>query len=163
MSKYSELRGQRSITDVSEKVSRRMRAIKSRATTPELRLAKAFRKAKVRYRSQVKRAGINVDFFLPDSRVVIFVDGCFWHGCKRHRALPKDASEFWHTKIRKNRSRDRRNNRTLREVSYIVIRVWEHDVKADPDLTVERILRDVRSIANQRQKLVVKNFRRRLS
>lgn len=70
------------------------------------------------------------DFFFPDSKIALFVDGCFWHGCPRcKRRVPSNRSDFWRKKIDDNRRRDNRQHRRLREQGYHVMRVWEHQLK----------------------------------
>ena len=60
-------------------------------------------------------------------RVVVFVDGCFWHGCPEHATWPKNNAEFWREKIETNRRRDRDTDRRLAEAGWTVVRVWEHE------------------------------------
>jgi DNA mismatch endonuclease (patch repair protein) len=49
------------------------------------------------------------DFYFPAQRVVVFVDGCFWHACPIcKRRIPTRRSEFWGTKIDETRRRDNR-------------------------------------------------------
>jgi DNA mismatch endonuclease, patch repair protein len=69
------------------------------------------------------------DFAFPEKRVVVFVDGCFWHGCPKHGNIPKNNREFWEKKIGGNIRRDRRVNRILRSAGWSVQRIWEHDIK----------------------------------
>lgn len=69
------------------------------------------------------------DFAFPKQRLVVFVDGCFWHGCPSHYREPSTARRFWRAKITGNRERDRRNTRLLRKRGWTVIRLWEHDFK----------------------------------
>ncbi len=72
------------------------------------------------------------DFLFPKLGLVLFVDGCFWHGCaKCNRNTPSTRTEFWSSKIEGNRRRDRRNTRRLRREGYHVIRIWEHDLGTD--------------------------------
>ena len=67
------------------------------------------------------------DFVFPDPRIVVFVDGCFWHGCPNcNRNTPRTRTEFWRAKIAANRKRDRSVDRQLRSQNYRVIRIWEH-------------------------------------
>jgi DNA mismatch endonuclease (patch repair protein) len=67
------------------------------------------------------------DFLFCAHRLVLFVDGCFWHGCRRcNRNIPRSRREFWRNKIDANRRRDRRVDRLLRSQGYHVMRVWEH-------------------------------------
>jgi len=77
------------------------------------------------------------DFSWRRPRIALFVDGCFWHSCPRHhplsaRRMPKTNTKFWATKFARNRNRDRRNDRDLAKLGWIVIRVWECTVKGNP-------------------------------
>jgi DNA mismatch endonuclease, patch repair protein len=71
----------------------------------------------------------------------VFVDGCFWHGC-RCKARPTSNSAFWLAKIAYNQARDRRNNAALAAAGWAVVRVWEHE---DLETAVERIAAAVRA------------------
>ena len=66
------------------------------------------------------------DFFFPNQRLVLFVDGCFWHACPKCGRLPKTRVDFWHTKLAGNRRRDLSISRKLRKQGFHVMRVWEH-------------------------------------
>ena len=72
---------------------------------------------------------VRPDFVFPIERVVVFVDGCFWHGCPLHATQPKDNRAFWWNKIRTNQARDRRVHRALRAKGWKVLRIWEHALK----------------------------------
>jgi DNA mismatch endonuclease Vsr len=113
-----------------------MKQVRSAGTTAERRLAKGLRNAGVRYRSQTRIGGIRVDFVLPQARTVVFVDGCFWHGCTKHRGVPKSNARFWAMKFQSNKQRDRRNDRELRRRGWRVIRLWEHTVVRKPRVAV---------------------------
>lgn len=65
------------------------------------------------------------DFVFKSSRVAIFVDGCFWHGCPRCYRPPKSNRSFWACKIGRNRRRDRRADRELRTEGWRVLRIWQ--------------------------------------
>ena len=69
------------------------------------------------------------DFAHRGSRVVVFVDSCYWHGCKEHLRLPQSNREYWLGKVARNRRRDREVTRELRAEGWLVLRVWEHSVK----------------------------------
>lgn len=84
------------------------------------------------------------DFVFRREKVAIFVDGCFWHGCPRHFQAPATRAEFWREKIRGNVRRDRRVRRRLRENGWLVVRVWEHELRAGGgDSAIRRIIRAV--------------------
>lgn len=72
------------------------------------------------------------DFYFPAHRLMLFVDGCFWHACPRcGRRMPSNRVDFWRAKIDENRQRDNRQRRRLRAQGFHVMRVWEHDLKGD--------------------------------
>jgi DNA mismatch endonuclease (patch repair protein) len=71
------------------------------------------------------------DFIFPHHKLLVFVDGCFWHSCPIcKRRLPVNHAEFWRNKIDGNRRRDNRLRRKLRQEGYHVMRIWEHEVKS---------------------------------
>jgi DNA mismatch endonuclease (patch repair protein) len=69
------------------------------------------------------------DFVFLKQRAVVFVDGCFWHGCPKCYVKPKSNSRFWTAKIQRNRERDLLVNRELRRLRWRVVRVWEHQLQ----------------------------------
>ena len=71
----------------------------------------------------------NPDIVYPSLKVVIFVDGCFWHKCPKHYQPPKTRVSFWKNKINGNVERDKKNNILLQSKGWLVIRVWEHEIK----------------------------------
>jgi len=66
------------------------------------------------------------DVALPASRKAIFVNGCFWHahGCSLSRD-PDTAREFWRTKFERNKERDARKLRELKQMGWKTLVVWE--------------------------------------
>jgi DNA mismatch endonuclease (patch repair protein) len=79
------------------------------------------------------------DFVFRQSRLAVFVDGCFWHGCRRHRRTPKTNTKWWCNKVNANRARDQRVTKLLRAHGWRVIRIWEHDVRSRPQHCVSRV------------------------
>jgi DNA mismatch endonuclease (patch repair protein) len=71
---------------------------------------------------------VRPDFVFPKTRTVIFVDGCFWHGCPKHATRPKNNREFWRRKLSANKTRDALVTRVLRHSGWRVLRVWEHEL-----------------------------------
>ncbi len=69
------------------------------------------------------------DLVCAASRVVVFVHGCFWHGCKIHYKAPKKNFNFWLQKVERNRKRDFKNLRSVRRVGWSALTFWEHDFK----------------------------------
>jgi DNA mismatch endonuclease (patch repair protein) len=68
------------------------------------------------------------DFVFRAERLVIFTDGCFWHGCPRCKKVPSSNTEYWDRKIARNRERDRATTAALRRQGWTVLRLWEHDL-----------------------------------
>lgn len=118
--------------------SRTMAAVKSKGNkSTELRLVKLLRKHGLKgWRRHVHLEG-TPDFCWPELKVVLFVDGCFWHGCPRCLRLPKTNTKYWKQKVARNLRRDRRVSRNLRRDGWCVIRVWECRI-AEPR-TIKRI------------------------
>jgi DNA mismatch endonuclease (patch repair protein) len=129
--------------------SKIMAAIRSRGnTTTEIPLAKALWTAGLRgYRKHWPVAG-KPDFAWPGRKVAVFVDGCFWHGC-RCKYLPRTNTEFWRNKIETNKQRDRRVSQALRRDGWTVIRVKECAVRKPSTLArIAKALRNERARAN---------------
>jgi DNA mismatch endonuclease, patch repair protein len=74
------------------------------------------------------------DFVFLKVRLVVFVDGCFWHGCPRCYSEPKSNRAFWRRKIATNRERALAVNRSLRKSGWRVLRVWQHELKRRNEL-----------------------------
>ncbi|HEX4140976.1 MAG TPA: very short patch repair endonuclease [Candidatus Methylacidiphilales bacterium] len=108
------------------KRSRVMAAIRSKGNrTTELRLIDVFRKNKISgWRRNFALFG-RPDFVFPKKRVVIFVDGCFWHGCKRCFRMPTSNTQYWVAKIERNRKRDQEVARQLKKGGWKVLRMAE--------------------------------------
>jgi DNA mismatch endonuclease, patch repair protein len=69
------------------------------------------------------------DFVFPKQRIAVFIDGCFWHKCPKHCRMPSSNKEYWSQKIEKNRIRDGKTKKLLKEEGWLVIRIWEHEIK----------------------------------
>lgn len=67
------------------------------------------------------------DIALTRTKIAIFVDGCFWHGCLIHGTLPKNNSEWWRNKLEKNQQRDRKKDLELEAAGWTPLHYWEHD------------------------------------
>lgn len=68
------------------------------------------------------------DFVFHKSKLAVFVDGCFWHGCPKHATKPATNHLFWRNKFARNKARDRLVNRTLRQLGWTVLRIWQHEL-----------------------------------
>lgn len=74
------------------------------------------------------------DLVFPRKRTVVFVDGCFWHGCPSCHGIPKRSGVYWENKITENRERDQRVGRELTDAGWAVIRLPEHTLKPSSKL-----------------------------
>lgn len=120
---------------MSDVLSRQQRSycmsrIRGKNTKPEVLLRKSLWNKGLRYRLNYKVTG-RPDLVFPGRKVVVFVDGCFWHRCPDHYIPPKNRAEFWEAKIQSNVARDKRNNILLESAGWTVIRLWEHEIKED--------------------------------
>ena len=79
------------------------------------------------------------DFVFRRKKLAVFLDGCFWHCCPKHSQAPRNNAAFWDKKLRANRRRDRLVNRTLKEMGWRVVRLWEHDLQKFPAKCLSRI------------------------
>lgn len=85
------------------------------------------------------------DIVFTQRKLVVFIDGCFWHGCPDHATAPKNNAEWWREKLATNVDRDRRYTTALRERGWAVARFWEHEEPADVVSAVVKLLPDSRS------------------
>lgn len=102
-----------------------------------------------RYRLNVKSVPGKPDIVLRKYRTAIFVNGCFWHGhegCSKY-VVPKSNTEFWISKIGRNRERDQKEYKALEEAGWQVIVIWECQLKKT---NVEETMRKVEHSLNSR-------------
>lgn len=108
-----------------------MQSIRSKGTTPELRVRRWLWRHGYRYRLNVRSVPGSPDLVLRRYRTAIFVNGCFWHGHEGCRSfkMPQSNTLFWNNKIRRNRERDQRNYALLAQNGWHVIVIWECQLK----------------------------------
>ncbi len=117
-----------------------MAAIKGKNTKPEIIVRKWLWSEGFRYRINDKRLSGKPDIVLSRYKVVIFINGCFWHGhegCKYY-VIPKSNTEFWTNKIIRNTERDKRNSQLLAQQGWSVWTIWECQLK--PQKRMETLL-----------------------
>ncbi len=108
------------MADVHSKKTRsyNMSQIKGKDTKPEVLVRRFLFANGLRYRLHDKKLPGKPDIVFPRRRKVIFVNGCFWHGhegCSYFKP-PKTRTEWWITKIEKNKQRDKRNYKLLKSM-----------------------------------------------
>ena len=121
-----------------------MGRIRSTNTKPEVALRKALWHFGYRYRCHDKRLPGKPDLVFAKQKMVVFVDGDFWHGhnWRQKREKIKKNAAFWIPKIERNMQRDREVTAQLEALGWRVVRVWEHELKkAEFGATVGRVVR----------------------
>lgn len=131
----------------SPEASTRMRANVSKNTGPELKLRRALRKKGIRgYRLDWKKVYGTPDLAFPGKQIAIFVHGCFWHNCPLcKKELPKMNREYWERKRIDNTERDNKVFKTLKELGWTVLIIWECQIKSNVDEIVVKIERTLNS------------------
>lgn len=121
--------------------SKMMSKIRSKDTKPELILRKAIWAKGYRYRLRVKKLPGSPDIVFRKFKLVIFVDGEFWHGYNWYEKKKRLKSNrgFWIPKIERNMQRDEENNLLLMEDGWTVLRYWENKIKNDINACISEI------------------------
>lgn len=135
-----------SSTGVSERMSRARR----RDTAAEMLIRRESHRRGLRYRVHVPVPGLprrRADIVFPRARVMVFVDGCFWHSCPEHATVPHANHAWWVAKLQRNVERDRHTDEHLAALGWTVLRFWEHH---EPHQAVDRIEHAVRGTAGTR-------------
>lgn len=154
--------------DVMTRTQRRKAMVNNRGrTTPERAFASALWRRGLRYlthRGYKDTYGETLqgqpDIVFPRKRAVVFVDGCFWHGCRecgKHLGLTDQA---WKDKIETNKARDIRVAAQLREAGWMVFRIPEHDIstKATLSETADRVAPLIRAASSGQGSDPVRDF-----
>lgn len=115
-----------------------MSRIRGSDTKPEVVLRSALWRRGLRYRKKTRLRG-KPDIVFPTERVVVFVDGCFWHRCPEHQTRPAANAEFWDNKLSGNVARDRHVDAALEAEAWTVVRVWEHEVERELESVTLRV------------------------
>jgi len=117
-----------------------MSRIRGRGTKPEL-IAKGVLKRKgFIYQPEIYG---KPDFANFNKKVVIFIDGCFWHKCPRCFIAPKTNSRFWANKINGNVLRDKEISQNYYYAGWKVVRIWEHLLNKNPTLNYNLVIKNI--------------------
>ena len=71
------------------------------------------------------------DFVFRQSRLAIFIDGCFWHTCPYHGRQPDSNKRYWSKKLSRNKDRDAFVSKALKGLGWRVVRIWEHELRKE--------------------------------
>ncbi len=107
-----------------------MRAVKGKRTKLEKRLFSMLAGMRLKgWKQNMANITGKPDVVFVDQKVVIFVDGCFWHGCPVcQRKLPQTNCEYWESKISRNVELAKSYNKQLRSDGWTIVRIWEHEI-----------------------------------
>jgi DNA mismatch endonuclease (patch repair protein) len=116
-----------------------MSRIRGKDTKPERIIFNGIRAAGLNTEAHAPDLPGKPDIVFRDAKFAVFIDGDFWHGW-RFPLWKHKLSKQWRDKIAANRARDQRNIRKLRRTGWQVLRIWEHQIEADPEKCIEKIL-----------------------
>lgn len=115
----------------------------------ELKLVEVLRRQNlIGWRRNVELLG-KPDFIFYKSRVAIFVDGCFWHGCAKHCRMPENNHDYWFKKIQRNKKRDKKVSIALRKKGWRVLRLWEHELTRENEIPLLRKIVNALKVAER--------------
>lgn len=104
----------------------------------EIALIKIFKQFKISGWRRDQEIFGKPDFAFKKLKMVIFVDGCFWHSCPKHATHPVNNKEFWEKKLTATQNRDHLVTKVLKKQGWNVVRIWEHEL-SDPVKIVNKI------------------------
>ena len=119
-----------------------MSKVRSKDSKIEVNFRKAIWKAGFRYRKNPTKYFGKPDLVLKKHKTVIFIDSCFWHGCKRHCRLPATRKKYWTAKIARNAKRDKEVVQYYRKEGWKIFRIWEHQLKSS-DKIIKKISKKI--------------------
>lgn len=131
--------------------SAHMRTIRSKDTRPEMLVRRYLHGMGLRYRLHDTRLPGKPDIVLPGRRVVIFVQGCFWHwhgeACGIRPGKPRANPSYWEPKLAGNVARDAQHRRALEAAGWRVLVVWECELrKKERGATMHRLLGEITAV-----------------
>jgi len=109
-----------------------MSKVHSSNTTPEIRVQNILTELGHVFSLDNNHLPGKPDIFLPDFNTLIFVHGCFWHGCPtcRHAKIrPVQNAAYWNKKLDRTLARDKENINKLEDLGYKVLVIWECETK----------------------------------
>lgn len=116
-----------------------MSKIRSKNTKAELFVFSELRKRGAYFQKHYKKAIGCPDIALSSKKLAVFIDGDFWHGRNFKRDKSRLPKIYWRKKIETNIIRDKKNRAKLKRQGWIILRVWERDIKRNPIQTIDRI------------------------
>ena len=123
----------------NQKRSEIMSRIKSKDSKIEVLFRKELWKSGFRYSKNSGKYFGKPDVVLKKHKTVVFIDSCFWHGCKKHCRIPSTKRSYWVAKIRRNTERDNEVVQHYKKKGWKMFRIWEHEINKNPEKSVGKI------------------------
>ena len=122
------------MTDVHDIKTRsyNMSRIRGKNTQPELIVRKFLFSKGLRYKLHDNNLPGKPDIVLPRYKKIILIHGCFWHGHEgcRYFVIPKTRTEWWVSKIRRNKETDLKTIDALQKMGWSIKIIWECELNS---------------------------------
>lgn len=132
-----------------------MQRIKAKDTSIEVKLRKALWHKGYRYRKNYGSLPGKPDIALTKYKIAIFRDSEFFHRKDREVLKPRleksNNSQYWISKISRNRERDDEINKRLLFEGWTVIRFWGKDIQKNVDECVRVVKETIWDIKFQQE------------
>jgi len=130
---------------MSDKVSKEKRSeimskVRSKGTKIEIDFMKALWNKGFRYSKNSTKYFGKPDLVLKKYKAVVFIDSCFWHGCKKHCRMPNTNKKNWIEKIERNKRREKEVSKYYKNLNWKIFRIWEHEIKKNSEKAVGKII-----------------------
>lgn len=113
-----------------EQRSETMRAVKSEGSEIERLLFKEMETREIgSLEYHVDDLPGTPDLVHRETKIAVFADSCYWHGCPEHFSMPESNQDYWEQKIESNKRRDREVTEQLESEGWLVKRIWGHSIK----------------------------------
>lgn len=130
-----------------------MAAVGARENRAEVSLRRELWRRGLRYRLYSGKLIGRPDMVFVASRVVVFVDGDFWHGRQIREngdnafraTMRTERREWWVSKLKRNIERDAQVTEALVDDGWRVMRYWESEIAANLQGVANRVERVVRT------------------
>ena len=138
-----------------EQRRKKMQRIKAKDTSIEIKLRKSLWNKGYRYRKNYDRLPGKPDIALTKYKIAIFCDSEFFHGkdweVLKPRLEKSNNSQYWISKISRNRERDDEINKRLLFEGWTVIRFWGKDIQKNADECVRVVEETIWDIKLQQE------------
>ncbi|MDR1881538.1 MAG: very short patch repair endonuclease [Prevotella sp.] len=132
-----------------------MSRIHSSDTKPEIFFRKALWKWGIRYRKNVKSLLGTPDIAIKKYKIVIFIDGDFWHGNdweKRRYSSQEELlstySDFWQKKIRRNVERDKKVKEYYKNNGWTILRFFTSETNKNLNECIIKTVETINQLKN---------------